>query len=549
MSVTVDQRIEPRSLEGALNAAREAIAAGRLHQATSIADAALRDGLVHTLFYNLKAHALEEQGRFDEAIIYLQRALEISPNDPQLLHGVGMCFFKQERLIEAMIGFEAALVNLPNFAPSLHFIGVCLEILGEDEDAARYYQRAVDADPLYADPVAGLASLAARRGRTEDARTLAAKAFNLDPDNVGAASATVAADLKDGLGRDAEIRLRTLLGRSDLTITDRSALASLLGDALDQQDRREEAFAAYVKAKADHLRASADQLKDKPNARSSAEWTTEGLNGLKRWPKAPPEPPRGDGPSTHVFLVGFPRSGTTLLEQVLAAHPNVVTMDERPILDAPAATYVFREDGFAKLIDLDGDALSQARDDYWRNVSELVDLDISGKTFIDKLPLNTLKLALIARLFPKAKILFARRDPRDVVWSCFRRNFRMNAGMAELTSPERAARFYDSVMRLAEAARAKLPLSEHVLRYEALVEDFDGRSKAVVDFLGLDWREEMRDFAEQAAKRPLRSPSASQVRKGLYQEGVGQWRRYAQQLQPILPILQPWVEAFGYPNE
>jgi hypothetical protein len=178
-----------------------------------------------------------------------------------------------------------------------------------------------------------------------------------------------------------------------------------------------------------------------------------------------------------------------------------------------------------------------------------VDLDISGKTFIDKLPLNTLKLALIARLFPKAKILFARRDPRDVVWSCFRRNFRMNAGMAELTSPERAARFYDSVMRLAEAARAKLPLSEHVLRYEALVEDFDGRSKAVVDFLGLDWREEMRDFAEQSAKRPLRSPSASQVRKGLYQEGVGQWRRYAQQLQPILPILQPWVEAFGYPNE
>jgi tetratricopeptide (TPR) repeat protein len=548
MSVNIDQRLEPRALGDALDAAREAIAGGRLHEAIAIADAALRRGLAHTLFYNLKAHALEEQRRFDEAIVYLRRALEMSPNDPQLLHGVGMCFFKQERLIEAMIAFEAALVNRPNFAPSLHFIGVSLEILGEDEDAARCYQRAVDADPLYADPVAGLASIAARRGRPEDARTLAAKAFALEPGNIGAASAMVAADLKDGLSRDAEIRLRTLLGRSDLTIADRAALASLLADALDAQDKRDEAYAAYIKAKADHLRASADPLKDKADARRCAEWTTSGLNGLKRWPKASPEPPRGDGPSTHAFLVGFPRSGTTLLEQVLAAHPDVLTMDEYPALDELAETYVFREDGFSKLIAMDADALSEARDQYWRNVGDL-NLDICGKVFIDKLPLNTLKLPLIARLFPDAKILFARRDPRDVVWSCFRRNFRMNFAMVELTSPERAARFYDAVMRLAEAARAKLPLSEHILSYETLVEDFDGRSKAVAEFLGLDWREEMRNFAEQAAKRPLRSPSASQVRKGLYREGVGQWRRYAQQLAPILPILQPWVEAFGYPSE
>ena len=176
--------------------------------------------------------------------------------------------------------------------------------------------------------------------------------------------------------------------------------------------------------------------------------------------------------------------------------------------------------------------------------------DVPGfKVALDKLPLNTMKLPLIARLFPEAKILFALRDPRDVVLSCFRQRFRMNPSMYEFLTLDGAARFYDGVMRLADLYRAKLSLDLHTHRYEDLVEDFDGQTRTICDFIGLPWRAEMRDFAATLDDRSTATPSSTQVARGLYREGVGQWRRYRDQLAPVLPVLAPWVATYGYPAD
>jgi hypothetical protein len=121
--------------------------------------------------------------------------------------------------------------------------------------------------------------------------------------------------------------------------------------------------------------------------------------------------------------------------------------------------------------------------------------------------------------------------------------------MYQLLTLEGAAAFYDAVMRLSELYRHLLPLPQHEVRYEALVDDFEGTSRAACAFLGLDWNEDMLDFAARARGRDIGTPSAAQVVRGLNREGQGAWRRYREQLAAVLPLLEPWVERFGYPSE
>ena len=167
---------------------------------------------------------------------------------------------------------------------------------------------------------------------------------------------------------------------------------------------------------------------------------------------------------------------------------------------------------------------------------------------MDKLPLphTTRALPLIAKLFPDAKILFALRDPRDVVLSCFRRRFQINAAMYEFLTLEGAARYYDQVMGLAKLYRSLLPLKVVEVRHEDMVADFDGEMAKVLDFIGVGWDDAVRGFAERARERAV-TPSDPQLARGLNADGVGQWRRYGPQIAPVSEWLEPWAQYFGYP--
>jgi hypothetical protein len=246
-----------------------------------------------------------------------------------------------------------------------------------------------------------------------------------------------------------------------------------------------------------------------------------------------------------VFLVGFPRSGTTLLENVLATHPDVVALEEKETLGQAALNYLMSDRGLEQLERIDAGEAENQRDSYWSAVRSF-GVEPKGRLFIDKMPLATILLPIISKLFPTARIFFAVRDPRDVVLSCFRRRFGMNAAMAQFLSVEGAATYYDAVMRLAELYRELLPIQQHVVRYESLVEDFEGTARAACDFIRLDWRPGMADFATTVRTRGVSTPSAAQLARGLNQEGRGAWRRYREQLNPVLPTLEPWVERFGY---
>jgi hypothetical protein len=240
----------------------------------------------------------------------------------------------------------------------------------------------------------------------------------------------------------------------------------------DASGRYEEAFEAYA-----ICNGAIRQLQQRfasSNVSGYVRQMSAALEKLdpNRWPARGVAALPSGGAAEHVFLLGFPRTGTTLIEVVLDGNPRVVSLEEHELLADGVLAFMREPVNFEALARADEPALNALRESYWQRVRD-TGIDVAGKVFIDKHPLNSLKLPLIAQLFPRAKILFAVRDPRDVILSCFRRRFQMNPSMYELLTLNGAAALYGATMQFAYAAKAALKLEWHEVRYERLIADFE----------------------------------------------------------------------------
>lgn len=524
-----------------------ALRASGMAAAARLSEQALADGVEHPALLNLAASARFQDGRVDEAAGLLKRARALEPRDPHILNSLGLCLRAQGRLDAAVEAFDAAARADPGYAPALFNKGSTLEDLDDLRGARICLEKAASLDRSYPEPLASLAWLAAQNGDDAEARVLARRTLALAPRYQLARMALAAADLHERDHASAEPALLALEQEPDLGPVNHAIVLGLIGDLRDGQGRTAEAFAAYSACKAELQRLYAPRFAGSESALGWAERLIAALAAEppEPWLEAPQARPRAADPAVHAFLVGFPRSGTTLLENVLAAHPRVVSLEEKDCLAPAIRDYLQAEGGVRRLAEIGGGEAMKRRDAYWTAVRSF-GVEPRGRVFIDKMPLASLNLPLIYKLFPAARVLFALRDPRDVVLSCFRRRFGMNPSMYQLLTLEGAARYYDAVMRLSEHSRALLPLQIHTLRYEDLVENFEGTAGAALAFLGLEWDEGLKDFAAKARTRGINTPSAAQVVRGLNREGRGAWRRYRDQLKPVLPILEPWVEKFGY---
>ena len=530
-----------------------AVGRGDRPQALSLAGAALARGVDHPLVMLLAAEGLEEAGRGAQALALLQQATVAAPEEVEVWRRFGGLLARQDRLAEAVAALETALDLDPDCYPVLVDAGAASFRSSDLMAADGYYRRAHDLAPAEAEPLAAIAAIAARREDAPTARAFAERAIALRPDALSAHLALGRADLLDVAADRTEARMTSLLGRSDLPEETRIAALDLRAEARDLADRPTEAFADYQARNVLLERLNAPRI-----ARELTERRAHQARRLAVWfAAAPPEPwrtPAGrdtEGAETvrgHAFLLGFPRSGTTLLEKVLASHPAGVTLEEVDRLAEAGGHLLADAAGLRRLAEMSPQEAQACRRTYWRGVRETLGDDLAGKVLVDKMPLHTQALPLIAKLFPDAKILFALRDPRDVVLSCFRRRFRINAAMFEFLTLEGTAGYYDQVMTLAATCRALLPLDVREVRHEAMVADFEAEVRQVLAFLGLDWDPAVRGFADRARAR-LRTPSDPQVARGLNADGVGQWRRYARELEPVREVLAPWVTRFGYPAD
>ncbi len=259
-----------------------------------------------------------------------------------------------------------------------------------------------------------------------------------------------------------------------------------------------------------------------------------------------PSPPAGRQP---VFVVGFPRSGTTLLEQMLDAHPDFRSMDERAFIhDLIEAMEMTGQRYPDDLANLTGDEADQLRAVYFRRVAQVVP-DLGTRRLVDKNPLNMLCLPMIVRLFPQARIILCLRHPCDVLLSCYMQSFRSPAFMVLCSSLERLANSYAHAF--GHWQKHVEVFAPHVLewRYESVVDSFDANLARLGKFLDLEDPSAMARFAQHARdKRFISTPSYAQVTQGISRTAVNRWHAYREKFEPVLPTLRPVMQRLGYPS-
>ncbi len=252
------------------------------------------------------------------------------------------------------------------------------------------------------------------------------------------------------------------------------------------------------------------------------------------------------------LLAGFPRSGTTLLEQIIGTSTACVGTDETGILacqfrDPLILQADSSDDALAELESFDAEELTAGRAEYLRCTEEYIGEEINGRLLIEKEPLMTADFAVPLRLFPEAKILMPLRDPRDVVVSFFFTIVPLAPNSVAALSIENSCRYYAEVMRHWLYLREILPPERWMeSRYEDLLAAPEKQTRAVAEFLEIEWTPDMISHHKKKPDKAVSTPTYDDVSKPLYTRSKGRWRNYEKYLRPHLHYLEPYIEAFGY---
>ena len=550
---------------------------GRLDEAIASLNKALeiKPDFVEAL--NNLGIALQKRGRLEDAIASFGKALKIKPDFFHAHNNLGAALKDMDRPDDAIASFGKALQIKPDYAQAHNNLGAALMDQGRVDDAIASFDKALKIKPDYAEAHNNLGAILKDQGRLDEAITSFGHALQSKPDyveahsnlcelyekqnNLGEFEKAIAKALRN-CGNDNSDILFRLAQLSNLKkhFVDavgylnkaqpekiqkplKVAYFSLLGKTHDKLGQFEQAFCAFknqnelatlsVKAK----NFNADGYLNSILSRKEA-WTAD---AMPVWPSELP----GVNQTSPVFLIGFPRSGTTLLDTILRSHPGTCVVEEKPMVTAMSNAFK-KAQTIQNLNALAVAGIRSLREVYFQELKRHLSQTCDGKVVVDKLPLNISNIGLIHRVFPDAKFILALRHPCDCVLSCFMQDFQLNDAMANFLSLDQSAKLYAAVMELWSLYRQKLDLNVHVVKYEDLVGDFEGTCKSLISFLGLEWDENLHNYQNTALDRGrINTPSYNQVIQPLYKQASGRWLHYRKQMQPVLPVLQPWIEALS----
>ena len=249
---------------------------------------------------------------------------------------------------------------------------------------------------------------------------------------------------------------------------------------------------------------------------------------------------------TPIFLIGFPRSGTTLLDTVLRSHPMINVIEEKPIVDTVVA-HLGKPIDHKVIASLSKNTLDALRKIYIAELEKCCPNYKSKKVIVDKFPLNLIHVPIINAIFPNAKFIFMLRHPCDCVLSCFMQNFELNAAMVNFLDLTNTANLYSNIMKLWTVYLKNVNMNIEIVKYENLISDLEGTSKKIVNFLDLSWEPKMLEFHKTGlARSQIKTPSYSQVTEKLYSHADGRWKNYSKNLSCIIETLEPWIKEFSY---
>jgi tetratricopeptide (TPR) repeat protein len=490
---------------------------------------------------------LEKSGSSDQAINALRQALTLKPASAKAHYWLGMSYFRKGWVEPSVASLSRALEIKSDYKEAHASLTRLLEMAGMYHETIRACRKALEVSPDAPDIHCRLAEALEKTNQLDDARKTVSRVIDTDPGNVQAQYILAKLDRRSGQLEAARDRLLALT-HLGMAPTAAATVHSELGDVLDRMGEYSRAFEQYqlsndqlagtVTGEAVNKNRLIDQVGNLKNY--FTEQTTRG------WDSQPP----GQEREAPIFLVGFPRSGTTLTEQVVSSVGRIVPSDEKPFVNRLASelpSLLGRPVSYPyDLHNLDANDIQRLRQRYWELVEGMLCAIGDDRRLLDKLPLNLIDIGLIYRIFPDAKVIVVLRDPRDCCLSCFMQPFQPNQAMVNFLSLDQSARFYAAVMDLWLQYRAVLKLDFIEVRYEDMVFDLETQARRLLDFMGEPWDDGVLKYYERAGTRNITTPSYSAVASPIYHRSANRWKNYEAYFENLDDQLQRFVKEFGY---
>jgi len=504
--------------------------------------------------------------------------LKINPNHFGSIFYLGTLLVQTQRFELAKPLLHKATQINPNYAAAHNNLGATLKELGEYQNAINCCQKAIKINPNYADAHYNLGLVFKELGEFKKAISCFKKAIQIHPSYIIAHQNLMEAYEKTNQERELKSAISNaqtvikdnpiiklyegiLLSRNEKFVEAKNCLklisfetnetnkeilrVSTLAKCYDRIGNTDKAFNYFKKA---NLLSQKTKIKnfDKNKYLQEIKIRSEFFkkSNIEKWPVLK----QSDNRPNPIFLIGFPRSGTTFLDTILRSHPLIEVIEEQFMVEQLINSLnQLPNSKFENIKEIENEQIIKIRKTYFESLESQIQNKNNTKLYIDKLPLNIIHVGEIVRIFPNAKFIVSLRHPCDCVLSCFMQDFELNDAMANFLNLDDAAHLYDAVMNLWTQYTSIFSINYHEVKYENLIENFEPTVRSILNFLELSWDDSVLNYLITAKKRDrIATPSYSQVTKPIYSYAIGRWQRYRKQTSNIYPILEGWIKKFNY---
>jgi tetratricopeptide (TPR) repeat protein len=506
----------------------------------------------------------------------LEKVIRINEDIPEVYNNLGIIYLNSKNIKNSINYFEQAIKLNPKFSMAYCNLGLAYNKISQFDKASENYLKAIESDSKNIVAYFNIGNLFKFKGDLDQAEKNFNKAINLNPNMIMAYN-----NLFEIFDRSNQFKkLENILNKAKQKFGDHPLVNFFVGIYEYKKKNYNEVIKIYEKivldkndigritVKNELLAKSYDHIGNYDKAYESFQSANNQINSffqkkynkenyinfvnkrneyftlknVKNWVTE-----KEDKKETPIFLIGFPRSGTTLLDTILRSHPKVEVLEEKPVVDIFIRSLDKEiNNDLNNLGKIDSSSVEKLRQIYFDNRNKYINFD-SKKIYIDKMPLNLIHVGEIVRIFPGAKFIFAIRNPYDVILSCFMQQFSPNDAMANLTNFDDATNLYDLVMNLWFKYNEILSIKVQIVRYENVVENFNESINNLLNFLGLEWDDKVKEYYKTAENRGMiNTPSYNQVNMPLYNKSINRWKNYENKFLDNKKILNKWTKKFDY---
>ena len=523
--------------------------------------------------YNNLANIYKELKNTEEAIKFFKQAIKIDPNYINAIYNLAIIYSETNSLENAILCYKNILKINPNYIPALNNFGILLKNINRYDEALKYFEKIISIDGNFLRAYNNIGTIAFETGDIKKAIYNYKKALKLNPDNFISYKNLLAAyensnqiksyeeilklskkkfpaekvlEFYDGIflfRKKKYIESINLLKKNNFGNELEIKRNFFLAKAYDFIKKNELAFKYFNKANDLVVNSFEAKKFNKNNYLKDLEkkrnyFTKENIN---KWNSINHK----SNDLNPVFLVGFPRSGTTLLDTILRSHPKIEVIEEKPMV--LKMSKLIKNNNLGSLQNISNVEIKNMKKEYFNELNINITKFNKSNVYIDKLPLNIINVGEILRVFPNAKFILAIRHPMDCVLSCYMQDFKLNNAMMNFLNLENSAILYKKTMELWHQYMSIFNINYIQIKYEDLIENFEKNIKTIIKFLDLNWDKSLLDYRETAIKRgKIATPSYHQVVQPIYKHANKRWERYKKYLVNIEPILIDLVKKYKY---